>query len=330
MKLLRGVAPELPSLRFKTQQTEGTIRPDLWGFSDNQPRVFVENKFWAGLTDKQPVSYLKQLATYQQPTVLLVVGPAAREQTLWRELRRRLEVEGIPATERVAAVAIARSADTQLGPILALTSWENVLSVLEYECISAPTTIGDLIQLRALCDTADSDAFAPVSRVEITDQRTSAFVLQLGAIIQATTDLGVTEKVLLISGLRPQASWERIGRYVRVMGTQSSGSAGAWFGIHFGLWKTHGTTPLWLVFADDDFGRGQEVRPLIESWVTKKGILTVASDHDFAISLEVPVGEEKDVVVRSLVNDLREIAAAIAALPKQPDTYAEPEKDHGV
>jgi len=62
--------------------------------------LFVENKFWAGLTDNQPISYLKQLAKYTQPTVLLVVVPEAREQTVWRELIRRLKGADISATDR--------------------------------------------------------------------------------------------------------------------------------------------------------------------------------------------------------------------------------------
>ena len=80
LKLLRGIEPSLPPMRYKTQQVEGTIRPDMWGFSEGEPRLFIENKFWAGLTDNQPVSYLQQLATYSNPSILLVVAPA--ESTL--------------------------------------------------------------------------------------------------------------------------------------------------------------------------------------------------------------------------------------------------------
>ncbi len=134
-KFLRGIVPDLPQLRFKTQQREGTIRPDMWGRADSEARVFVENKFWAGLTDNQPVLYLKQLAAYTQPTVLLVVGPAGREQTLWRELKRRLHADGISVAGRDAVPGVARSVVTQLGPILALTSWTNVLSALEHEAV---------------------------------------------------------------------------------------------------------------------------------------------------------------------------------------------------
>lgn len=314
MKLLRGIVPELPELRFKTQQTEGTIRPDMWGFANNQPRVFVENKFWAGLTDNQPVSYLKQLAAYPQPTVLLVIAPAAREQTLWRELNHRLAADGIAPAVRTAAAAVPCSVDTQCGSVLALTSWANVLSVLEHECADDQSARGDLVQLRALCDSADANAFAPVSRAEVSDQRAPAFVLQLSSIVQSAVDLAVTEKALFVGGLRPQASWERIGRYARVSGEPSRG-AGAWFGIHFGLWKTHGTTPLWLIFDDGAFGRGQEVRPLIEPWATQNGMLTATIGQGVAIALEIPEGEEKVGVVRFLVDDLKAVAAVLDALP---------------
>ena len=78
MKLLRGLAPDMPELQFRTQQTEGSIRPDMWGYDKGELRVFVENKFWAGLTDNQPVSYLRQLSEYAhtQSAVLLCQKPA--------------------------------------------------------------------------------------------------------------------------------------------------------------------------------------------------------------------------------------------------------------
>ena len=45
MKLPRGIEPALPDLRFRTQQSEGNIRPDMWEFDGAEPRIFVENKF---------------------------------------------------------------------------------------------------------------------------------------------------------------------------------------------------------------------------------------------------------------------------------------------
>lgn len=319
MKLLRGLVPALPPLRFETQQTEGAIRPDMWGYADSVPRVFVENKFWAGLTDNQPVSYLKQLAANAQPTVLLIVAPAAREQTLWRELSHRLLDAGITVSQGATAAGVAFSVATTLGPVLALTSWTSVLSVLEHETIDDPGARGDLVQLRALCDAADNEAFTPVSNVELSDQRTPAFILQVISIVQAAVDYAVTENVLSINGIRPQASWDRIGRYIWVPGDHV---AGAWLGVHFSLWKKHGK-PLWLLFSPGEFGRAQDVSRLIEPWAATKGMLTANNNGDFAIALDIPVREEKSGVIRSLVHDIKAIAGVLGVLPPKTSAIAE-------
>lgn len=315
MKLFRGIAPSMPALRFRTQQTEGSIRPDMWGYDEGEPRVFVENKFWAGLTDNQPVSYLRQLSEYTQPTVLLVVVPDTREQTLWRELSRRLENAGISAINRDTAAGIVQTITTEIGPILALTSWTRLLSVLELEVADDPSARSDLLQLRALCEAADSDAFVPISSAEVSDQRTPAFILQLNTIVQASVDLAVTEGVLNINRLMPQASWERIGRYARFSGENS---VGMWIGIHFSLWKKHGGTPLWLLFSQSEFGRALEVRPLLEPWAAKEGVLTTFQNGELAVAVNIAFGEDKNQVVRSVADRLKGIADVLYVLNPKP------------
>src|SRR5262249_27489926 len=150
---------------------------------------------------------------------------------------------------------------------------------------------------------------------QLSDQRTPAFILQLGALVQATVDVAVTENALSIRGLRPQASWGWIGRYARVAGEQG---AGVWIGIHFKLWKAHGATPLWLVFSNTEFGRAHDVRPLIEPWAAKNHQLALPIEGGFAVALDVPVGEEQASVVRTLVDRLKAIARMLEALPPKP------------
>ena len=87
------------------------------------------------------------------------------------------------------AGGIHSSARTSIGPILAVTSWDNVLSALEHETIDDPEARGDLVQLRSLCDAADLDAFSPLSREELSDQRSPALVLQLNAIWEEASTL---------------------------------------------------------------------------------------------------------------------------------------------
>src|SRR5947209_7314002 len=66
---------DLGTLRVNTQQggMEQSI-PDMKCFDDKgQLRVVVENKFWAGLTDKQPVTYIRELPKAISAVVLFVV-----------------------------------------------------------------------------------------------------------------------------------------------------------------------------------------------------------------------------------------------------------------
>ena len=304
LKMLRGIAPDMPNLHFQTQQTEGSIRPDMWGLDGSEPRVFVENKFWAGLTNNQPVAYLKQLSKYAQPSVLLFVAPEARQHTLWRELNRRIKEANITTAEQESAAGIVCCTATQIGPILALTSWRRLLSILELEVADEPGTRSDLLQLRALCEAADQDAFVPISAEEVSDQRLPALILQLNTIVQALVELAVNERILKIGRLKPQANWERIGRYASF---RSQKEFGVWIGIHFELWKKHGQTPLWLLFPQGEWGRAQEVQPLLEPLAAKQGFLITEQNGDLAIAIEIAIGEDKDQVVKSIVERLKVI-----------------------
>ena len=86
-----GGAPVGAIDRVRTQVTgEEGARPDLVGFDESgQERVLIEAKFGAGLTENQPVAYLKRLPD-GQPSALLFVVPSARVESLWAELRRRV------------------------------------------------------------------------------------------------------------------------------------------------------------------------------------------------------------------------------------------------
>jgi hypothetical protein len=315
MKLLRGIAPDLPALRFRTQQTDGSARPDMWGFDGGTPRVFVENKFWAGLTVNQPVEYLRLLAQYPSPAVLLVVVPAARLETVWRELKKKLAEANVSTSNRNPSAKVPYVVAADSGPLLAITSWANVLSAIEVEIRDEPQQTNDLLQLRALCDAADDDASGPFSSTELTNQRTPSFVLQLNSVVQRAVSAGVTAGILSVDRLRPMSSWERVGRYISF---PTAMGVGAWFGTDFRRWRERGATPLWLVFSASDFGRSLEVRAVLQPWTEKQGLECSVTADDFGVGIDVVPGEEQEHVVRSIVNRLSSVASELSRLTGGP------------
>jgi len=315
MGFIRSVAPGIPDLRFQTQDQEDGSRPDMRGYdSDNQPRVLFENKFWAGLTDNQPGSYLNILAKYTQPTILFVVVPEDREQSMLRELAHRLNLS--PTEFESTLGGVVHTVRTAIGPILAITSWEKLLIALDRAVRYDAHEKNDILQLRSLCESADSDAFLPMSSEEVTDIRLPAFVLQLRSVVQASVERAITEGVLDINGLMPQHSWDRIGRYARF---SDGNGVGIWFGIHFELWRKLGGTPLWLVFSTTSFGRSHEVRRRLEPWAKqKKCVLDECENGELVVAIDVPLGEERAAVVKGVVERLKEIAVVLSSLQVKP------------
>jgi hypothetical protein len=315
LKLLRGIDPQMPNLWFRTQQTEESNRPDMWGYDEQgHPHLFIENKFWAGLTDNQPVGYLQSLAGHASPTVLLMVAPEAREETLWRELTQRLVAHGITMTDQTTSTIVGRCVGTSIGPVLALTSWERILSALEAEVADELATKSNLFQLRSLCQAADHDAFTPFSSEYLSDQQAPAFMVQLTSVIQTSIEKAISQGVLTLKKLGSAwiAKTDKLGRYANRSGKVN---AGIWFGIHFELWKRFGVTPLWVVFSHTDWGRGHEVRAILEPWASQANVFTVTHDDGFAVAINVPVGQEQDSVVRSVVDQIRKIVEQLSALP---------------
>jgi hypothetical protein len=311
LRLLRGIAPELPDLYFRTQRAEGNARPDMWGYDLGTPRVLVENKFWAGLTDSQPLAYLRLLADYPQPTVLLVVVPAARGEAVWRELCRRVDGGGIGVSPCSGPAGILHLARISHGPYLALASWAAVLANIERELYDDPAAANDVAQLRGLCDEADQHAFAPFVSADLSDQRIPRLMAQLSKVVEEVVQSAVTEGILTIDGLRPTHSWTQSGRYVAF--PQASG-VGAFLGVHLGLWRERGATPLWLVFSSTDWGRAPVVRTAIEPWAARANVVSAMVSDEFVVGIPLANGEEKDQVVRSAVAFLQSVARELSTL----------------
>ena len=83
-----GVEPFEPG-RIAAEERHGDSIPDLTiRDTAGAVRVLVENKFWAGLTETQPVGYLDKLPSDTQAALLFIV-PHTRLYSVWTELKDR-------------------------------------------------------------------------------------------------------------------------------------------------------------------------------------------------------------------------------------------------
>ena len=216
-------------------------RPDLaCRDRDRNERLLIELKFWASLTDKQPVTYLERLPE-DSASALLVVAPARRIEPLWWELRRRvregMEVElgddPVGSEVRRAAVGNRRT--------LVLTSWRALLEAMESR----------------VSDRGDSEALNDIRRLSglAVRQDSAVFPLrqeQLGPEFPRLI-MKLSQLVIDVCGRIFETDWAdgkgmafaKVHGHYRFM---RLGGCPVWFGLKNDRWARFERTPLWLGF----------------------------------------------------------------------------------
>ena len=145
-----GLGPfELGRIAGQPHSDDG--RPDLVIHdAEHRPRLVLEFKFRARLTENQPVGYLNLLPEEEQAALLFVV-PEQRVEAVWTELRDVCADAGVNLVEEPDAQALtfARLGSRDSLHILAITSWEHVLDEL-LQGVGGADTRSDIVQLQGL------------------------------------------------------------------------------------------------------------------------------------------------------------------------------------
>ena len=248
-QMLRTAGVEIDSLtRFQTEAIgEEGERVDLVCYDEHgTERVLIEVKFWAGLTDNQPNTYLARLPE-DTHSALLFVAPAQRIETLWPELCRRAEehhklmvTSDTPTSGELRGVSVDGN-----GHNMMLTSWRAVLEQMESRASIAGDAVAvrDIEQLHGLTERMDSDAFLPIHSDEL-GQDFPRRMLNLVGLVNDATERIIANAWADASRSRVASRWHGYGRNFRFHETA------LWFGIDFELWSLHGQTPLWLQTPD--------------------------------------------------------------------------------
>jgi len=132
---------------YKTElSTDSNGRPDITGLdTDGNKTIIIEWKFWANLTDNQPVNYLKEL---WEKGKLIFLAPDKRIISLNLEIKNRLWY----VDDRVTAF-----------------SWNSFLNLVEQENNKNynNSLSSDLTQLKELCSQMDSEWMPPLSMSDL-------------------------------------------------------------------------------------------------------------------------------------------------------------------
>jgi hypothetical protein len=207
---------------------------------DGDQIVVMEAKFWAGLTDNQPVQYVERLPD-EKPALLLFLAPATRLRTLWPELRRRMMEGGrsLGADRWITSDLVHAAINDRHW--LALTSWSSSLRVVkgELEGAGEHENATDVRQLQGLCARMDSEAFLPLTGQDLASTG-GRRILDFCRLIDDGVSTLRHKGLVSTKGLRATGGSGFYTRYITLVGI------GCALGLYSDLWSRRAETPIWL------------------------------------------------------------------------------------
>lgn len=283
--------------RIEVVDPEDEGRPDVVGLLGDQRHVILEGKFWAALTDAQPVGYLRSL---QDDGCLLVVAPELRFETVGAELVRRCGTAGLPVADGslVMRGGISRVAQRWW---LGMVSWRTLLGRLQVNLNDAGEIglAADVEQLMSLSDLEDQEAFLPLTAVDLstpTPQRVYQFMELVEAVCRRGEQSGLLQRGRLKTG-------GGMGQYLRYI---AAGPIQLAIFVDLKRWSRRRLTPLW---AEAAVLRGSALANF-EAAVPSRVFYDGHKGRP-VFPLDLPLHLEHDQLVDHLHEQLRDIVRAI-------------------
>ena len=303
--------------RVTAEEVDDGSRVDLTIYdSEGEARILIENKFWAGLTDSQPISYIDKLPEKQSALVFIV--PDKRMPTIWSEIKHRCNDRQrnflINKEEGVIFQAQVTN-ENLLSKNLFLTSWKHTLSQLSDQADHAGNEQRkrDILQLRGLTNKIDGEAFLPLNQNEVSDQQTARRIMNYVDLIDAIINKLKDERIAEVKNMRSSSGFKDpyFGRYF-ILHRRFL----VWLGLSFKHWKVWGITPLWLTFDEANVKKsdknkfywndGKPAYKRIER-ILKDPMIEKEGDYLYKPIL-LKIGSERENVVRDAASSIVEMA----------------------
>lgn len=298
-----GFDPGHLTWRSQASGTDDSSIPDLVG-NDAAGRhvLIVEGKFWASLTENQPLTYLNRQSS-QFPDapgahLLMFLVPRNRVEMISAELETRL---GVQHTMAGPFTVIDRD-----GRRVVVVSWGHTLAQLQvaFEDARDAQGIADLAQLRGLCDRADVEAILPIAAEEVGSDRGRRLHDFCDLVDQVTNAL-VAVAAADTRGLRASGGKGWYGRYMKAPGGTQLRLA-----VSAADWGYRYPTPWWIRV----WQASRETAAAVRALESDPGIGCIAESHDgtIEIGIQPPLGVESDAILAELVRVTGRLCAALS------------------
>jgi hypothetical protein len=257
--------------------TDANGRPDITGLDDGKKVVIIEGKFWASLTNHQPLDYLKEL---RDAGVLIFIAPEARRASLKATINEIVEIQD---KDRIK-----------------ICSWLGFLKKIESMDLDKRDSNlkSDLIQIKKLCGKMDVEGMPPLTGEDLDPMHGRIVYHFLQVLDDCETELRRWKDLDF-------QQWHR---------AHSNEESGYYFMAHgFGfkllfsnlLWfKENACTPFWLSIQDKDWKKSGSIkRALLE--LEKRGNRVIDEKDRSLYGITLEAGMDKEKVVRHITERIK-------------------------
>lgn len=289
--------------KVRTQPSgERGERPDLSvDDMDGTERVLIEAKFWASLTDNQPVTYLTRLSG-NEPSALLFVVPMQRMETLWPEVcRLSREAEYVVSPELDTGDLRSAMVDGSASRLM-MTNWAALLNAMAAQSSGDPAMLADIQQLRGLTEQMDSEAFLPLRSEEFAPGFARR-MRQLPGLIDDATDRARELGWVSTQGLARTPLTSGDGRYIKLAGMFAR------IEVNFDHWAERRDTPLWLWLYNVNDLDEEAIGCRLGTYALERTGAELSDD--WVLPIILPTGVEYEAVLNAVLGTLIDVSRAI-------------------
>ena len=301
--LLRSANIEFEPGRIDAELVYGESQPDITIFDERgQLRMFVENKFWAGLTEAQPISYLEKLSA-DPPSALVFVVPQERVPTVWCELKQRCDDNELEWSQTLNGEKKKYHASVN-GKTLMVVSWKTVLTGL-WDIASVEgleSAKHDLIQLQGLVNSVNVGAFLPVQAHETNNQEIPNRLINYIDLIKPIVKKLCDDDIADIKGLAFAAAAKCVGHFLTLHGHKQFPG---WLGIHHERWSDKGISPFWCRIS----GNGLNVTHFEK--VPELFQVVFMQGENLWLPIRLKTGVERDEVIEDVAQQINRIVEEV-------------------
>ena len=229
-------------------------RPDMAGIDTHgREKLLFEMKFYAALTENQPLTYLKRLKE-EDGTGLVVICPQVRISSLWAKLLELCKQENVIQIDNTCAEIN--------GIAMTILSWNEITELFYRLASTSCLDTSDIKQLDGYCKQMDSEAFIPFRGEDLgadvarREERYIRVVDELIDALCACKDLDTSLKGL-------KASPQRYGynRYIKVNNLAVTIS----YNRTYWMDANSVDTPFWITIKDEEWEQNSEMKRKINS-----------------------------------------------------------------